>query len=122
MCGVNDAGRCVWYMCYMCHVCVVCDVHINGSMCDMNLVCVCYTSGVNVGCVWRLSLCIVCILCVECLCCMGGMCCRCDVSVMEVFCRFGVLWYACTMSVVCGVHVFSWCTRGCGICVVPVCV
>lgn len=43
----------VWYICCMCHVCVVCDVHVlNGStMCGMNLLCVCFTSGFNIGCV-----------------------------------------------------------------------
>lgn len=37
------------------------------------------------------SLCIVCMVCGMCLHCMGVMYCKCDVSVMEVWCRFGAL-------------------------------
>ena len=51
----------------------------------------CVTSGFNVACVWCLLLCIVCMVCGMRLHCMGGMCSRCDVSVMQVLCRFGVL-------------------------------
>ena len=65
---------------------------VNGStMCGMNLLCLCYTSGFTVGCVWCLLLCIVCMVCGVCLHCVGGVCCSCDVSVIEVLCSFGIL-------------------------------
>lgn len=102
---------CVVYVLYV-HV-YVCDVHvINGStMCGMNLVCVCYTNGLNVGCVWRFLSCILCMVCGVHLHCMCEVCYMCGVSVMEVLCMFGVfllcVCYICCVwcSCVCMLHV-----------------
>lgn len=53
--------------------------------------------------------CLVCVCVVWMACGVGGLSqwWRCCV-------RFAAIWCVCPISVVCGVHVFSWCTGGCG--------